>query len=304
MSYTGDLLSVTEAHAHFEMYKDPPPVVRTSLGSLNQICRGFGQRKGFAMGWYVVIGGDTGQGKSMLALQMAMEASEQGVIPGFLSFEMAEYELRNRFYSQALKVPSQMLEPGENFSEATAEMVIQRLRDRRDLDPGANFYVTDDLVPDVSVVVGKMEMWLNIGVQLFVVDYLQLLEDRKTVGMAQEVQKISAAMRDFAHHNQVVVIALSQYNNEGGNDRTRPPHVGHLYGGRRISQDSDMTILLDHSRYERDRAQSSKARTWMLVPKNRHGPSGVDIPIEWDYTLLKAREGMPDEINLWPGGDQ
>jgi replicative DNA helicase len=296
----GDLLSIAEAEAHFRMYANPPEVCPTPFDGLNQVCRGFGRRLGFCMGWYVVIGGDTGQGKSLLALQLAVTASQSGVRVGFLSFEMSMYEIRNRFYSQALGISSKALEPGAFFNHSTKAEVIDRLTAAARQAPGISFLAADDIQPDVEHVLAVMHGWYEEGVRCFVVDYLQLLEARTATGTAQEVIKISAAMREFAHRKSVLVLGLSQYNNEGGNDRTRSPHVGHLYGGRRISQDSDVTILLDHSRYERDAIDLSKVRTWIMVPKNRHGPAGIEIPIEWSYDTLTAREGEPDELSLWP----
>jgi replicative DNA helicase len=295
-----DLLSIAEAEAHFRMYDNPPEVCPTPFDGLNQICRNFGNRKGFCLGWYIVIGGDTGQGKSLLALQMAITASQNGVRVGFLSFEMSVHEIRNRFYSQALGISSRDLEPGQFFNHATKQEVINKLSEISEQAPGMSFYTTDNVDPTVESVLAVMDEWRRDGVRCFVVDYLQLLEARTATGTAQEVMKISGAMRDFAHRNECLVIGLSQYNNEGGNDRTRSPHVGHLYGGRRISQDSDMTILLDHSRYQRDELDPLKVRTWLMIPKNRHGPPGIEIPIEWSYNTLTAREGQPDEISRWP----
>jgi replicative DNA helicase len=300
-----DLLSVSQAHAHFERYNNLPPAVVTPFPALNAACKGFGAGRGFAMGWYIVIGGDTGQGKSLIALQLAAEAAGVGHTPGFFSFEMAEYEIRNRFYAQALGIEARDLEPGPHFMEATKERVLEKLRVIRDKSGGQSFYVQDQIEPDIGRVLGRMDLHLKFGCDIFVVDYLQLLEDRRSVGMAQEIQRISASMRDFAHQNEVLVVGLSQYNNEGGNNHQSPPHVGHLYGGRRIAQDSDLTLLLDHSRYERDAMNRDIARTWMMLPKNRHGPSGMEIPIEWNYRHLVAREAMPDEITRWPGeGDR
>jgi len=166
--------------------------------------------------------------------------------------------------------------------------------------PGKPYLCADDVGTDVLAVVDLMHEWLNQGCRMMVVDYLQLCESPDQVGMAREVQAISKAMRDFAHQTDTLVIGLSQYNNEGGNDRTRSPQVGHLYGGRRISQDSDMTLLLDHSRYASDPMSPWIARSYLTFPKNRHGPKGFDIPLEWDYRTLTAREAQPDELHLWP----
>jgi hypothetical protein len=39
---------------------------------------------------------------------------------------------------------------------------------------------------------------------------------------------------------------------------------------------------------------------FLMVPKNRNGPSGFEIPIEWDDRYLTARQGFPDEQYNWP----
>jgi replicative DNA helicase len=65
-----------------------------------------------------------------------------------------------------------------------------------------------------------------------------------------------------------------------------------------LEASSDMVLLLDHSRYERDNDKHI-ARTWLIVDKNRHGPVG-DLPVLWDYRTLRMREGLEDEIDEWP----
>ena len=298
--HTPDMLSLAEAEHHFDAYDRPLDVVPTPFEMLNQACRGFGGRKGPALGWYIVLGGDTGQGKSLLALQLAVEANRHGRRVGFVSLEMSMHEIRSRFYSQMFGVEARELEPGAHFQPATRKRVLRKLEEYRSKGYQP-FYAMDDLHADVLEVTLAMDRWRDdAGVDVFVVDYLQLCEDRTAVGQAQEIQRISKAMRDYAHKHRVLVIGLSQYNNEGGNDRARSPHVGHLYGGRRISQDSDITILLDHSRYAADPFEKHLSRTYLLVAKNRHGPKGFDVPLEWDYRTLTAREARPDELHAWP----
>lgn len=299
--WDGDLLSPLGALKHFERYREPLEVSPTPFPTLNESCRGFGARKGLALGWYVVIGGDTGQGKSLLAMQLAVEASRAGWRVGFASLEMSMHELRNRFFTQVLGIEARRLEPGDFYDPAVEDEVRQGLEGINAQAPGQCWMAADDLDPDVDAVLAQMEHWrTEYGCRVFVIDYLQLCESVDAVGIAAEVQKISKAARDYAHRNRVLVIGLSQYNNEGGNDRSRPPHVGHLYGGRRISQDSDITLLLDHSRYEQDGAFPWIARSYIMVPKNRNGPNGHEIPIEWDYRHLLARQPDKIEEGIWP----
>jgi replicative DNA helicase len=294
---------VSEVVDHFEMLKphNRPDVLVTPFPSLNRACRGFGAQKGLPMGWYVCIGGDTGQGKSLLALQLGVAAHQQNFRVGFLSLEMSLPEIKSRFFAQRVGIEAHRLEPGDRYDPAAEDIVLEwQGKHVDDTSGGIPFWVADRIGPELPDVLQMMHEWLEMGVSVFIVDYLQLMESMDGVGSAKEVQKISKTMRDFAHHNGVLVISLSQYNNEGGNDRQNPPNVGHLYGGRRISQDSEITLLLDHSRVETDGLQPFIGRTFLLVAKNRNGPKGFEIPILWDYRYLKAREGMPDEVKDWP----
>lgn len=276
-----------------------PSAIVTPFSDLNVACRGTAARRGFALGRYIVIGGDTGQGKSLLGLQIATEAHKQGFGCGVISLEMGLSETMARFYSQRLGIEASRLEPGEYYDEAVA-LEVERWQLDNFRKSQVPFVVADDAGPDLRGVMRDMRAMYDEGVKVFLIDYLQLIEDGDGVGSVREVQKISKALRDFAHRWSVLAIALSQFNNEGGNDRSQSPHVGHLYGGRRISQDSDMTLLLDHSRYEHVLEHPHLARTHLIVPKNRYGPHGFSIPIEWNYRYLTARQALPDEEWKWP----
>jgi hypothetical protein len=44
-----------------------------------------------------------------------------------------------------------------------------------------------------------------------------------------------------------------------------------------------------------------KARTYIEVLKNRHGPSGISVPIEMDFSTLRIREvDLAEEPFDWP----
>ena len=103
---------------------------------------------------------------------------------------------------------------------------------------------------------------------------------------------------DFAREHEVAVVALSQYNRTTSANRRESPVPQSLIGSSALENDSDQTLLLDHSRYQLS-PDGRFAKTWALLGKNRHGSTG-EIPIEWDYRTLRVREGLPDEEHLWP----
>jgi replicative DNA helicase len=297
---TADLMSPAEARVHFEESQKPVQAFSTGFPAWDASCRDEGAGQGIALGWYVVIGGDTGHGKSLLALQVAAEAMDQGYRVGFVNLEMSVRQLRNRLYSMITRIPAWKLEPGPNHRPEVSREVVQWLEKvRAEVGPHP-FLANREPLTDYGHVTKFMDCWrVDHGCKVFVVDYLQLCEAPEEAGAAAEIKRVSKVFRDYAHRHRVAVIALSQYNNESGNDAARKPHPGSLYGGRRIAQDSDLSICIDHSRYARD-DHRHEARTWLVTIKNRHGPR-PEIPILWEYETLTAREAQPDEEHLWPG---
>jgi len=298
--HTRDILSPSEPMAHLAWATMPPDVIPTPFAQWTDACRDEGGAQGIAMGWYIVIAGDTKQGKTLLALQCAVEALKSGRQVGFLNLEMSIPQLRIRLYSQLTGVPAYKLEPGKNFDPHAAKWVSDAIAEAQ-RQRTARFLVNEDPAISLTDMIALMESWhRDYGCEVYVVDYMQLVESDSQDGIAGETREISKALRHFKRRTNTVVYAISQFNNEGGNDTTRSPHAGSLYGGRRIAQDSDQTLLLDHSRI--DRSIPGKARTWLHLAYNRHGPA-VEIPVEWEWDTLTARAAGPDEEEFWPQHD-
>ena len=69
-------------------------------------------------------------------------------------------------------------------------------------------------------------------------------------------------------------------------------------GGSPLENDSDQTLLLDHSRKEPVFNREGRARGWIgwaILDKNRHGPE-LDIPLRFDGDNLRIRQRLDDEI--------
>ncbi len=99
--------------------------------------------------------------------------------------------------------------------------------------------------------------------------------------------------------HELVTVGLSQLNRETSANWHESPTIFGLFGDSPVENDSDMVLLLDHSRYERD-AVTRSAKTWLLLQKNRHGAQ-LEVSVQWDYRTLRLREVLPDEEEEWPG---
>lgn len=293
-----DLLETPEVRDHFDDQDQPVDAVSTPFPTWNRHCRDDGGGEGLARGWHVTIAGNTGYGKSLLALNMAARAIEAGEQVGFLSIEMSKAQVATRLYAMLTGTDVRHLERGPDFDPGTAKDVERQVAEIRE-QTGGGFVVNEAPVFDVDRAQGLLRsMWETAGTRFVVTDYLQLLGAKDADSLFRQVTEVSARIREFAKTTGVVSVAISQFNRSTSADYETKPRVQGLMASSSIENDSDQVLLLDHTRYEKDVDRG--ARTWAILGKNRHGGSG-EIPIEWDYRDLTVREARPDEEHRWPG---
>lgn len=294
---TTDLLTARWAQGHFRRQQEPPDAVPTPLPAWNRHCRDAGGGIGLAKGWYALIAGATGHGKSLLALNMGAHAIREGTTVAFISLEMSTQQLATRLYAMLTETDVRRIERGPGFDPATAEQVTERVAEIRG-QSGARFLTNREPVFALSDVQKLMRRFReDHGAALFIIDYLQLISAADDQEMYRAVTRISRGVREFAARLGVVVVGLSQFNRSTSSNRDAPPLVQGLIGSSSLENDADQVLMLDHTRYARE---DHLGRTWAILGKNRHGSTG-EIPIEWHYRTLTVREARDDELHDWPG---
>lgn len=276
--------------------KSPINAVPTFLPTLNRACGGDGGRRGPARGWFVVVAGNPGFGKSLLALLLARDSIKGGERTAFVSLEMEHGQLASRFFALASGMPASVMEK-DGFNDADYETFKEIIAEKF---PDGGLLTNRRLLHSLPAILTEMHEMLDFGVTTFIVDYLQLI----SVGDEDQINRIVTeavtTLRHFAVKNNALVIVLSQFNRSTSGNYAETPHIQGCHGGMIIEACADLGLLLDHSRYQKDENQTHIARTWLILDKNRHGPRAA-IPICWDYKHLSCREGMPDEEREWPG---
>lgn len=267
----------------------PVDAVPTHLSDLNRICRDDGGGIGFARGWFVTIGGNPGFGKSAMALNLASAAAKAGESIGYVSLEMSDKQLAARFYAMHTRTEVKHLEKG-SFKEAAFHDA------KRAMEGMPGVFVPDEVKSEWTDAVLFVQDAHDAGCKWFVLDYLQLVQRGDDESINRAITQITTDLRTWAVNTKCVVVVLSQFNRTTSSEyRLRPRSQG-LWGGMILEASSDMVLLLDHSRYERD---GHIARTWLIIDKNRHGPV-AEVPVLWDYRYLTMTQAMPDEEDQWP----
>jgi replicative DNA helicase len=120
------------------------------------------------------------------------------------------------------------------------------------------------------------------GLDLIVVDYLQLMEGRgnkRDDNRVQEVSEISRALKGLARELSVPVLALSQLNRSVENSKPAIPKLAHLRDSGSIEQDADVVMFIyrksaDKNYRPEDIPLEEKSVAEIHIAKHRNGPTG------------------------------
>ena len=219
---------------------EPPQAITTHLPSLNSMCHDAGGQQGFGMaGWFIVLAGLPGHGKSISALNFAVAALNAGEPVAYVSLEMAAQQLAARYYAIGSDMDIGLLEQG-NFNARAWKVVNEKAKA---LPP---IYVPDTITSDWHASVDFIkEAVEEHGVKYVVLDYLQICNTGNEQDIFKAMSELTTDLRAYAVQNNLVVLVLSQFNRETANNRLRPRMSG-LWGGSIIEQVSDMVLLLGH----------------------------------------------------------
>ena len=277
-----------------EIQKAPTNCVPMPLKSWNSVSRDSGGGIGIPFeGWVITVGGASGGGKSLFALNVLAHVLTNSKIPvAMVSLEMSHRQVATRFYSIASGVPIRNIEPG-NFKNTEWNKV------REFTEELPSFYVPTKGLSSVDDVLRYCNECYQRGVRVFVVDYLQLIGHSEK-SILEGTINVMVALRKWAVDNLAIVINLSQLNRRTTSEKERP-HMSALLGSSILEQASDQVLILDHTRFKKE-PSGMGAMGWCCILKNRHGPV-TDIPIRYDFSCLRISQGQPHELSRWPGGN-
>ncbi|HTP28429.1 MAG TPA: replicative DNA helicase [Anaeromyxobacteraceae bacterium] len=116
------------------------------------------------------------------------------------------------------------------------------------------------------------------GLDLVIVDYLQLMNAPGAQSREQEIAVISRSLKSLAKELEVPILALSQLNRGVEKRKGEPPMLSDLRESGAIEQDADVVMFLHRPGEERDGEGLHKAdvqEVELHVAKQRQGPTGI-----------------------------
>ena len=242
----------------------------------------------------VILAARPSVGKSTLALNMAMHNAKAGRTCAIFSLEMTADQLAMRALASETGIDSHRIRLGL-YSSAQEERIINAIGELSELP----IYIDDTPYQGMVEIRGKARrLDLDRGVDLIMVDYLQLVQGRHRGGPAnrvQEITEISRALKVLAGEMDASVIACSQMSRMVENRPSHRPQLSDLRDSGSIEQDADVVAFIhreDLYTTEEEWAQTHPGQEYprniaeIIVAKNRKGPTG-SIRLEFRDHLVR-----------------
>jgi replicative DNA helicase len=228
----------------------------------------------------IVVAARPSVGKTSFALNVAEHAAvREKKTVGLFSLEMSKEQLVLRLLSSVANIDSQRLRTG--FLE---ELDFARIAPAMNELSEAPVFIDD--TPNISAMELRTKarrLQAEHGLDLVIVDYLQLMQATTTsrdANRVQEVSDISRGLKALARELNVPVIAVSQLSRQPEMRESKEPRLSDLRESGAIEQDADLVIFLYR---EKDR------------PAEEQDLDGEVINVK----LAKHRNGPTGDIQLW-----
>jgi len=236
----------------------------------------------------IVIGGYSSQGKTSLAVQLALHLTES------LKQQTLLFELemdRKRLAARLVCMYSQI--NSDKFWHARLDKVEQ---EKAGIAFGAiqNAPLLIDDSAGVSLHYIKSHVKRSIqkhDLKAVIVDYLQLMDLGKTDSKEEGISNTTCGLKCLAKELNIPIILLSQFRRHEGTRFNKKPSMSDLKGSGAIEQDADKVLLpwLPNLRKEENELNGEERyKAKIIIEKNREGAIGeVDLKFNNSYAKFE-----------------
>jgi replicative DNA helicase len=122
------------------------------------------------------------------------------------------------------------------------------------------------------------------GLEMVVVDYMQLMQGNSRENRQQEIAEISRALKNLARELELPIIAVSQLNRNLEQREDKRPRLGDLRESGSLEQDADIVMFIYRDEYYNEQTDR-KGIAEVVVAKHRAGSTGtVEMTFMPEYT--------------------
>lgn len=267
---TRDFTSIAEV---LEQYFDKLDAIQHQRGTVIGVPTGFADLDkltgGLQRSDLIILAARPAVGKTSFQLGIAHNAAVQyGKTVAIFSLEMSAEQLVQRLLAMETGVDSHRLRLGLINDDEWDQIsrAFGRLAE-------AKIFIDD--TPSINIMELRSKarrLMAEHGVDLIIVDYLQLAQGRRAENRVQEISDISRSLKGLARELNVPVLALSQLSRAVEARTDHRPMLSDLRESGSIEQDADIVMFIYREDvYDPDTEKKGIAE--IIVAKHRNGPT-------------------------------
>jgi replicative DNA helicase len=269
---TRDFRSIGEI---LEEYFDRLDTLQQNKGAVVGVPTGFADLDkltgGLQRSDLIIIAARPAVGKSSLGLGMAFNAAVRyGKTVGLFVLEMSAEQIVQRMLSMETGIDSHRLRMGyiDDSEWSSVTRAFGRLAE-------ANIFIDDTASANIMEVRSKSRrLHAERGLDLLIIDYLQLMTATRADNRVQEISQISRALKGLARELDVPVVALAQLSRAVESRADHRPMLSDLRESGSIEQDADIvSFIYREDVYDQDTDRKGIAD--LIIAKHRNGPIGT-----------------------------
>jgi replicative DNA helicase len=283
-------------------------VLKEHKDGLTGVPSGFTELDRMTSGWQrsdlVIIAARPGMGKTAFVVSALRNAAVDFKIPvAIFSLEMASIQLVNRMISAEAELESEKIKKGNLADHEWTQLVHKTSK-----LSSAPIFIDD--TPAISILELRAKcrrLKAEHGIQIVVIDYLQLMRGEQGGNREQEIASISRALKGIAKELNVPVLALSQLSRSvetrGGDKK---PQLADLRESGSIEQDADIVMFLYRPEYYKitvdEEGMPTQGTGEVIIAKHRNGSTGsVKLKFIGKYTKFADLDSPSSYDNPFSG---
>ena len=204
------------------------------------------------------------------------------------SLEMGRQQLVSRMLCSLARVDAHLLRSGRIGQEDRSELTSaadQLSRTSIFIDDTSNLTM-------MSLRSRARRLKAMQGLDLIVVDYLQLLSFPRSENRQQEISSISRSLKGIARELNVPVIALAQLSRQVELRDPPRPKLADLRESGSIEQDADVVMMLYRPEYYDPQNEEVQGLAEVIVAKQRNGPTG-SVKLRFFQSTMRFESWAP-----------
>lgn len=243
---------------------------------------------GLAAGTLTIIAARPSMGKTVLATTIAEHFAlnlQKTIL--FFSLEMNNNEIGRRLLSSLSRVPLSQIKHGQFFlddEKKVADAYAKICNSRFIIDDSAPLTVLD-------IRAKSRRIKRQYGLDLIVIDYLQLIRAIEGENETIKLKYISNAIKILAKELNVPILALCQLNRDIERRQDKKPQMADIRQSGEIEQDADIIMFIDRPERYDDNAEKGLAN--IHIVKNRDGNIG-EVKLSFHGEICRFENYRPN----------